>query len=112
MLSILQKVLDKAHSEHSYVLDSVQYNKPEYWTIDLNGDCEDFALWCREELKKDKINADLVLCLTEQNEGHLVCSVDGWILDNRYSFVMSRDQLKYKWISLGNPDGTWRLITN
>ncbi|MOA15538.1 hypothetical protein D3C78_1356990 [compost metagenome] len=52
-----------------------------------------------------------MLCRAETGEGHLVCSVDGQILDNRHTWVMRRDDLPYTWISLGAPDGTWRKIT-
>ena len=112
MLSALQAVLDRAHAGHTYVLDRVQYQRPEHWQAGLVGDCEDFALWCRQELELLGIASDLVLCLTETGEGHLVCSVDGWVLDNRHKFVMRRDDLQYQWISLGRPDGTWRAIVD
>lgn len=108
----LQRVLDKAHRGHRYVSDSIQYNKPEYWTVSLNGDCEDFALWIREELKKEGIYADLVLCLDENGGYHLVCSYEGYILDNRYSFVMTQQDLSnYTWISVGDSSGNWYKIT-
>lgn len=111
MLETLQSVLDLAHDGHRYVLDNVQYKKPEYWQVSLIGDCEDFALWCRAELANRGIQADLVLCLTETGGGHLVCSVEGYILDNRHTWVMRNDDLPYKWISLGKPDGRWFLIS-
>lgn len=110
MLNRLQEVLDLAHVGHRYVRDSAQYQRPEHWQLGLTGDCEDFALWCRQELSARGIAADLVLCVIETGEGHLVCSVDGWILDNRHRFVMRRDDLPYQWFSLGRPDGTWRAI--
>lgn len=112
MLNALQAVLDRAHNGHTYLPDSAQYQRPEHWTAALTGDCEDFALWCRAELQAAGIAADLVLCLTERSEGHLVCSVQGYVLDNRHRFVMRRDDLPYQWLSLGQPDGTWRAITN
>lgn len=112
LLSILQEVLDRAHRGHRYVSDTISRGVLEHWDISLVGDCEDFALWCRQELKKKGIDSDLVLCKTERGEWHLVCSVNGWILDNRYSFVMSRDILNYEWISIGFPDGQWKKIIN
>lgn len=108
----LQAVLDAAHAEHVYVYDTQQYQRPEYWAVSLQGDCEDFALWCRQRLKEWGIESDLVFCITELNGGHLVLSVNGWILDNRYTWVMRRDDLPYQWISLGQPDGTWLEIVN
>lgn len=106
----LQSVLDTAHAGHRYVPDRLQYQRPEHWTTGLVGDCEDFALWCRQELDAIGIDSDLVYCLTETGEGHLVCAVDGWVLDNRYRWVMRRDDLAYTWLSLGKPDGTWLEI--
>jgi predicted transglutaminase-like cysteine proteinase len=114
MLEILQELLQdaltNALNNHQYITDQAQYNIPEYWTINLVGDCEDFALWCRQELSTKGIPSDLVYCLTEDGEGHLVCSVDGWILDNRYTKLMRRDDLPYTWITIGKPDGTWYII--
>lgn len=112
MLKPLQAVLDRAHRGHRYVADAAQYQRPEHWTIALAGDCEDFALWCRQELAMQGIASDLILCLVETGEGHLVCSVEGYILDNRYKWVMRRDDLPYTWISLGKPDGSWRAIVS
>jgi predicted transglutaminase-like cysteine proteinase len=106
----LQQVLDLAHSQHEYVLDIEQYGKNEHWTANLVGDCEDFGLWCREQLKQRGIAADLIYCKTETGGGHLVLHIDGWIIDNRHGWVMSKDDLPYTWISLGKPDGTWLAI--
>ena len=110
LMDTLQAVLDTAHRGHRYIRDSVQYQRPEFWQAGLIGDCEDFALWCRQELAQRGIASDLVFCRTETGEGHLVCSVDGWVLDNRHRFVTRRDDLPYQWISLGQPDGAWRAI--
>ena len=108
---ILQGVLDKAHQGHEYVSDKKQYGISEHWAEGLVGDCEDFSLWCRERLKEQGIESDLVYCKTETGEGHLVCSVEGWILDNRHPWLMRRDDLDYKWLRIGKPDGTWYEIT-
>ncbi|MNE56540.1 hypothetical protein D3C80_1514520 [compost metagenome] len=111
MLNQLQQVLDLAHRGHRYITDRELHGVAEHWDVTLVGDCDSFALFCRQALKARGIASDLVLCLTETDEGHLVCSVDGYILDNRYRWVQSRDSLDYTWISLGQPDGTWRAIT-
>lgn len=110
MLDILREVQARAQRGHVYIDDIDQYGVEEYWEISLHGDCEDYALWCRQELKKHGIESDLVLCKTEQGEWHLVCGVEGWILDNRYRRVRRRDDMRYEWVALGQPDGTWRLI--
>ena len=106
----LQAVLDEALDNHTYVPDLEQYQKVEHWTIGLVGDCEDFALHCRQQLKRKGIQSDLVYCKTETNEGHLVVHVEGWILDNRHNWVMRQDDLPYTWLRLGKPDGTWYEI--
>jgi len=111
MLSTLQAVLDLAHRGHRYVTDRELHGVAEHWDVALVGDCDSFALWCRQELQQRGIASDLILCLTEAGAGHLVCSVQGHILDNRHKFVVRRDDLPYRWVSLGQPDGTWREIT-
>lgn len=108
----LQPLLDRARSLHSYVDDRTQYQQAEYWTADLQGDCEDFALWVRGQLSVAGIPSDLVYAVTETGGGHLVVSVEGWILDNRHKWVMPRDALPYRWVSLGTPAGTWLEIVN
>lgn len=107
MLKTLQKVLDQAHRGHRYIRDFDQYKVAEFWSKSLVGDCEDFALTIREMLEMEGIESDLVHCITETGEGHLVVSVKGWILDNRYKWVMNRSDLNYKWLKVGKPDGRW-----
>lgn len=101
----LQEVLDWAHSHHQYRYDKDQYGLNEHWTADLVGDCEDFALACRDRLEARGINPDLVFCRVETGGGHLVLHVDGWILDNRYKWVMRQDDLPYEWVRMGVPNG-------
>lgn len=106
----LQEVLDAAHSQHRYVYDKDRYGLSEYWTTDLVGDCEDFALWCRDQLEAKGILSDLVFCRTEDGGGHLVLHVYGWILDNRHKWVMRQDDLPYEWVKIGKPDGRWFTV--
>lgn len=110
MLDLLQEVLTEAHSSHQYITDRAQYSLPEYWTASLTGDCEDFALFLREKLKELNIASNLIYCLTELGEGHLVLNVEGWILDNRHQWVVNKNDLDYTWVSLGTPDGIWYEI--
>lgn len=110
LTATLQQVLDAAHRGHRYISDRELHGVLEHWDVALVGDCDSFALWCRHELAQRGIAADLVLCRTESGTGHLVCSVDGWILDNRHPWVQRRDDLPYQWLSLGRPDGAWRAI--
>lgn len=109
----LNKVFNEAIKEHTYILDEKQYGVPDYWKPSLKGDCEDFSLWCREKLLLDYgIESDLVICVTETDEYHCVCSVSGWILDNRMKKVKNRDDMiNYKWLFIGKPDGKWFEIT-
>lgn len=107
----LQVVQSAAQREHQYIYDQDQYGVPDYWRAGLTGDCEDYALHVRQQLAAQGIASDLVYCLTERGGGHLVVSVQGWILDNRRKWVTRRDDLPYTWVSLGKPDGTWVAIT-
>jgi len=109
--ALLQDVLSEAHRGHKYVTDYAQYGVEEYWTPSLVGDCEDFALWVKAELEKRGIAADLVVALTEDGEGHAVIHVGGWILDNRYKYVVSIDELRYTWISIGRAGKWYDVIT-
>ncbi|MET3998822.1 transglutaminase-like cysteine peptidase [Marinobacterium sp. MBR-109] len=105
MLKQLQAVLDDAHNQHEYHYDHDRYGISEYWTVDLVGDCEDFALWSRDQLEQQGIHPDLVFCRVETGGGHLVLHVDGWILDNRHKWVMRQDDLPYEWVKMGVPNG-------
>lgn len=108
---ILVAVLAQAHAEHIYIPDKEQYGLREHWVASLEGDCEDFALWCKETLETQwDIDTDLIFCRTEKGGGHLVASVDGWILDNRYKYVLSKDEMNYCWEKLGR-DGVWYDIS-
>ena len=105
-----------------YTPDSDQFNMPEYWMRPveipdppeiLRGDRDDFALACRKQLRQAGINNNrLVFCYVETGGGHLVCEVEGWILDNRQRQVMRRDDIPYAWLKIsgyhsGDP---WRRI--
>ena len=110
LLATLEDVLSRAHAGHMYTTDWVAHGVADYWAADLVGDCEDFALWCRDELAKEGIESDLVLCQTIASGLHLVLSVQGWILDNRSGWVRRRDDVEYTWLKIGKPDGKWYEI--
>lgn len=106
----LQDVLNRAHAEHVYRYDRDLYGVNEHWEIGLEGDCEDFALWCRQELKQIGIHADLVYCKVETGEGHLVLHVEGWVLDNRHKWVMRQEDLPYEWLRMNDANGNWYSV--
>ena len=105
----LQLVLDEAHAGHVYTSDYAKHGIDEDWRAELIGDCDSFALWCRDRLRELDIESDLVLCKTETGEGHLVCSYQGWILDNRFKWVMNRDEMAYTWLKILR-NGKWYII--
>ncbi|SEJ46885.1 transglutaminase-like cysteine proteinase BTLCP [Pseudomonas linyingensis] len=109
--TILQDVLDKAHRGHRYVADREQYQRPEHWQTGLIGDCEDFALWCRNQLAVRGVSSELLWCRTETGEQHMALYAQGWVLDNRSKWVRRSQDVNYTWLGLGEPDGTWREVT-
>jgi predicted transglutaminase-like cysteine proteinase len=101
----LQAIQGRAFREHRYIPDI-----GDQWRASLAGDCEDFAIYQHLELAKRGIRSELVLAFTETGEGHVVTSVDGWILDNRRRWVRKRDAVPYRWLSIGSLGGKWSLI--
>ena len=112
-LQLLEQIHDDVFSKFKYKYDHKQYGIVEKWVMPedgfdgsqrIVGDCEDFALACRKLCRDRGINdSRLVVCMTEQNEGHCVLEVNGWILDNRRRAVVSRDALQedgYRWIAI------------
>ena len=79
----------------------------------VSGDCDAFAKLCWLALRKLNIPARLVFCYTETGGGHLVCEASGWVLDNRYMTVVSRQELEerigYRWQSMSGfaPGEAW-----
>lgn len=125
MIDKLNEIHSTVFSRFKYQTDLKQFGVEEKWVMPPNtfdgttkivGDCEDFALACRKLCRDRGIdNSRLVVCLTEDGEGHCVLEVNGWILDNRYKRVMSRDQLGndgYKWLAISgyNPGDDWHRI--
>ena len=50
----------------------------------------------------EAIKCELVYCLTETGEGHMVALAESkWIIDNRDKTVWHYDEIPYKWISMG-----------
>lgn len=125
MIDLLDKIHSTVFSNFKYKTDLEQFGVEEKWlmpdalydgTTTVVGDCEDFALACRKLCRDNGIdNSRLVVCLTEDGEGHCVLEVNGWILDNRRRRVVTRDRLGsegYKWLAVSgyNPGDDWHRI--
>lgn len=91
-----------------YVSDKKKHGVDEYWEIPdvgsfkITGDCEEFALACRELCLKESLRPRLIICkIKATNEHHLVLELGGYILDNRMSSLRTIRQLKreYEWIA-------------
>lgn len=120
----LAQVFAAAQASFRHCSDTTAYHASEYWVapaeiraqIDsqgfILGDCDDFASLCVTLARKLQMPARFVLCLTETDESHLVCEVDGWILDNRQDTVRARDDLRYVWLAISgyNKGEPWHSI--
>lgn len=113
----LQAISDYVGWRFNYTSDIEQRGMPEHW-VDVSeldsledlakrtfkDDCDGYALACRYQCRKLQIPNRLVFCQTETYEYHLVTEVEGWVLDNRYRYVMPRKNVPYRWISISGFD--------
>ena len=120
----LEQIFQECLNHFCYKTDMEVFHKVDYWVgpdeiqADLKkfgmhiGDCDDFASMCVVRCRKVRLLARFVYCITETKESHLVCEVNGWILDNRFPRVMRRDDLKYSWIAVSgfNKGDQWELV--
>ena len=121
-ISEIKKIHRDIFTRFKYIPDKVLWGIDEHWEKEdeipdtgvIKGDCDCFALACRKECRKLDIPSRLVHVITETEEGHLVLSVEDWILDNRYTSIMRKRDLDelYKWIRIsgyekGDP---WHMI--
>jgi predicted transglutaminase-like cysteine proteinase len=118
----LKKVFEEEISRFIYKTDQAVYKMPDKWIDEKDiplipnkfiGDCEDFALACRKNLRNLNINhSRLVLCLTKEHEYHMVLEIEGWILDCLQTSVISRQKTGYGWIMISgeNPGDPWRSL--
>lgn len=121
-LEILKTIHRDVFEKFEYEYDKDQYGENEKWvmpegtfdgTTSIVGDCEDFALACRKLCRDNGIDdTRLVACLTEDGEGHCVLECEGWILDNRFRAVKSRDDIPYTWLAISgyHPGDDWHVI--
>ena len=123
ILKEIKKIHHDILSRFEYMSDIKIWGVDEHWERydeipeegPIVGDCDCFAMACRRECRKLDIPSRLVYVLTEKGGGHLVLSVDKWILDNRYTKVITKESLDgvYVWIRIsafkkGDP---WHMIT-
>ena len=78
-------------------------------------DCDGFAMTCADLLAREGIDKSLIrlaMCRTETGEGHLVCIVDGYLLDNRQRTIWNWNEVPYTWESSMRMDepGVWRSM--
>ena len=122
----LQSILDYVNFRFNYTSDFEERGLPDHWVdqdelnrdldksqrADFKDDCDGFALACRYKCRQLNIPSRLVFCRTETGVYHLVLEVEGWVLDNRYKWVMARDKLGYTWISISGFEkgDDWRSI--
>lgn len=121
MLDVLKNVHRQQLGRFIFVPDKVQFDVKDKWPKEENipdppeifrEDCDGFSFACKKHLKQLGIKSRVVICVTETAEIHMVCEVDGWILDNRQRKVMSKDQMKYSWIAISGYEGgdQWHII--
>lgn len=105
--------------------DQAQHGICEHWTsyaddvddgVVFRDDCDAFALTCAELLVRAGITTDrvaVVTCTDAKAQGHAVCRVDDYVLDNQCRGVRHISSLPYQWrssMSLAEP-GIWRDLT-
>ena len=124
--SRLDRIFQRVHGSFTYVTDIKNWNRTEHWPTveevtdalnsgELYGDCDDFALACRSLCRLDELPARLLACWDETGGYHLVCEVEGYILDNRQDRALPRDSIvfeQYRWdrISGLEQGDEWRKV--
>lgn len=122
LFALCSEVHSRIFKGFRYTYDKDKFGVTEYWDVPENldrvvDDCDGFAMACRVALTEKEIPNRLIYCKTETGEGHLVCAVGNFILDNRYPKVKTKfelDNAGYEWIATsgfkrGDP---WRQILN
>ncbi len=112
-VNVLENIHHTVSKKFKYQTDEKRYHLVEKWVMPdgnydgsqrIVGDCEDFALGCRKLCRDAGITQTrLVICYTEQQEGHCVLEASGWILDNRQKHVLTRNYLEqegYSWLAI------------
>ena len=86
------EVFDRVKAGFRWVSDEEQFGFPEDWRIPkdfdrVTGDCDDFAIACRELLREKGYDPRLLTC-SIQGVGHLICVLGKIALDNRMRGVV------------------------
>lgn len=118
LVSKLKGILKEVHKSFKYADDEKLHGKLECWDevpegALLKGDCEEFARKCCVLARDQGLPARLVFCGVDNPKGdHLVCEVEGYILDNRSPWVLPQERVKYYWISISgySPGEPWRAV--
>ncbi len=122
METILASVNDWANA-HPYITDQMNWGMSDYWAtpyqfMEVNGDCEDYAIAKYYSLRAAGISEDRlrIIIVQDLNLGQIIHAVLGvydngrlWILDNQITQV--RDALQiyhYRPIYGANEEKWWR----
>jgi hypothetical protein len=126
MNPILETTYNQVFELFTYLLDTTQF--PEIlddWRsyadqveqgIAFQDDCDGFAMTIAELLVRRAIPAEtirLVVCDVETGEGHLVCMVDGYMLDYRRPLLSPWEEAPYTWymsMKMSEP-GVWKELS-
>lgn len=92
--------LERIHQEVGERITYVNYAKKD-WRIIENGttgtgNCAVFAITYKWELLKIGYSPEVVLCELADGTGHAYTKVDGFVLDNRYNWVIPAEQQECK----------------
>jgi predicted transglutaminase-like cysteine proteinase len=115
------KSVNSIMNAHPYILDQVNWGKPDYWATPFeflrkNGDCEDYAIAKFYALRDSGVPTDQmrIVALNDLNLGlgHaiLIVYVDGtpMVLDNQIRTVVPASSIKhYKPVYSVNDTGWW-----
>lgn len=85
--------------KHHYVSDESKYGVLDKWVAELEGDCEDYALFMRKQFNKVGVESEMWIVRTETGERHMVLLVEGKLVDNRFDKVLDKADVDYKWIA-------------
>jgi predicted transglutaminase-like cysteine proteinase len=113
----------RTYQRFTWVSDQQHHGVREWWPASkdvakypspLLGDCDDYALACRVELREAGVATRLLSCVTARGTGHLVCEAGGWILDcqRRNAYRWDDNPLRHEWrrISGYETGDPWREV--